>query len=124
MPLAKKELFDLHIREHNPKYHANTRVELQRQIEEWTNDGKWKSIFWLNGIASTRKSTIAQKMAQLFTKEKQLSTSILLKKGKSNHDTASSFVTTIITDLAAYVSELIPDIIKAIHTDLAISKKT
>ena len=63
-------------------------------------------------------------MAQLFTKEKQLSTSILLKKGKSNHDTASSFVTTIITDLAAYVSELIPDIIKAIHTDLAISKKT
>ena len=40
--------------------HEKTRVELRQTIQAWAEDINGKSIFWLNGMAGTGKSTISR----------------------------------------------------------------
>ncbi|KAL5596984.1 uncharacterized protein BROUX77_006932 [Berkeleyomyces rouxiae] len=54
--------------EKNPTCLKNTRVEALEAIREWTNDSSAKSIFWLNGMAGTGKSTICRTICQQFQK--------------------------------------------------------
>jgi hypothetical protein len=41
-----------------------TRRHVQLQLENWLNDEQDKRVFWLNGLAGTGKSTIAQTFAE------------------------------------------------------------
>ena len=41
-----------------------TRRDVLSQLESWLNDEKDKHVFWLNGLAGTGKSTIAQTFAE------------------------------------------------------------
>ena len=41
-----------------------TRRDVLLQLESWVNDEKDKHVFWLNGLAGTGKSTIAQTFAE------------------------------------------------------------
>ena len=42
-----------------------TRGEVLFQLEEWSRDEQDKRVFWLNGLAGTGKSTIAQTFAEM-----------------------------------------------------------
>ena len=42
-----------------------TRTEALSQLESWLNDEQDKCVFWLNGLAGTGKSTIAQTFAEV-----------------------------------------------------------
>jgi len=44
--------------------HPNTRVDLLRSIQAWAHQANGKSIFWLNGMAGTGKSTISRTIAK------------------------------------------------------------
>jgi pantothenate kinase-related protein Tda10 len=44
--------------------HPATRVDLLRQIQDWAQQPDSKSIFSLNGVASTGKSTISRTIAE------------------------------------------------------------
>ncbi len=121
-PVAKGAPFDSHVEEHNTRCLANTRVELQRKIKEWTNDGNGKPIFWLNGMAGTGKSTFARTVAQTFNDDGQLGASFFFKRGEGDRGTAIKFFTTIAKDLITSVPEIIPRIRKAIKADPAIFK--
>lgn len=123
IPIAKRALFNSHIKEHNLRCLANTKVVLQYQIKEWVKDRDSNPIFWLNGIANTKKSIIAQTVMYLFTNKDQLGTSCVFKKYKSNHSIVSMFFTTIAINLITHLPELISNIIKVINTNPAISKK-
>ena len=41
-----------------------TRNDVLLQLESWLNDEQDKRVFWLNGLAGTGKSTIAQTFAE------------------------------------------------------------
>ena len=41
-----------------------TRRDVLLQLENWLNDEQDKRVFWLNGLAGTGKSTIAQTFAE------------------------------------------------------------
>ena len=123
LPVAKGASFDSHIEEHNSKCLPDTRVELQRQIKEWAKDVNGRSIFWLNGMAGTGKSTIARTVARSFADEGHLGASFFFKKGEGDRGTASRFFTTIATDLMGHIPGLISGIAKAIDADPAISEK-
>ena len=41
-----------------------TRRDVLSQLEEWLENKQDKGVFWLNGLAGTGKSTIAQTFAE------------------------------------------------------------
>jgi len=123
LPTAGGASFDSHSDEHTARCLADTRVELQHQITEWVDDPNGKSIFWLNGMAGTGKSTIARTTAYSFADRGQLGASFFFKKGEGDRGNASRFFTTIATHLMKHMPGLIPGIIKAIEADPAISEK-
>ncbi len=114
----------MHVEEHNSTYLPNTRTELLHHIHGWANNKKSKPIFWLNGAAGTRKSTIARTVARAFADQQQLGASFFFKRGEEERGNATRFFTTIAIQLARRVSGLGPGIKKAIEADLAISEKT
>ncbi|OCL10893.1 hypothetical protein AOQ84DRAFT_387205 [Glonium stellatum] len=123
LPIAKGACFDSHMEEHNTRCLGNTRVELLSQITEWAKDKNGKSIFWLNGMAGTGKSTIARTIAQSFADQGQLGASFFFKRGEGERGNATRFFTTIARDLMGRVPEIRLGISKAIDTDPTISEK-
>ncbi|EXL66211.1 hypothetical protein FOPG_17593 [Fusarium oxysporum f. sp. conglutinans race 2 54008] len=63
LPIAHGASFDSKAEEHNPTCLPNTREELLKEIDRWIDHPKSKTIFWLNGMAGTGKSTIARTVA-------------------------------------------------------------
>jgi hypothetical protein len=123
LPTANGASFDSHSDEHTARCLADTRVELKRQIKKWVDDPQGKSIFWLNGMAGTGKSTIARTIAYTFAADGHLGASFFFKKGEGDRSNASKFFTTIATQLMVHLPELIPWIRRAIEADPTISEK-
>jgi hypothetical protein len=124
LPTANSASFDSHSDEHAARCLADTRVELQRQVMEWVDDPEGKSIFWLNGMAGTGKSTIARTTAHSFADKGQLGASFFFKKGEGDRGNASRFFTTIATHLMMHLPGLIPGVRTAIDADPTISEKS
>ncbi len=99
LPVAAGAAFDSDTREHNPTCLPNTRVELLNQIADWSEDTQAKSIFWLNGMAGTGKSTISRTVAQSLAAKGYLGGSFFFKRGEADRGTLAKFFTTMTTDL-------------------------
>lgn len=78
--VAKRALFESHIKEYNSKCLAGTRINSQCHIKQWAKDMNGKSIFWLNGIANIKKSIIAQIIARLFANKDHFDASFFFKE--------------------------------------------
>ncbi|KAK4085069.1 uncharacterized protein Triagg1_59 [Trichoderma aggressivum f. europaeum] len=72
-----------------------TRNHIIAQIEEWGTNPDSQSIFWLNGMAGTGKSTISRTIAQLFAKKSILGASFFFKRGGGDRSGTNFFITTI-----------------------------
>lgn len=80
--------------------HPGTRVELLNKIREWAQDSDGKSIFWLNGMAGTGKSTVAFTVAQWLDQQRapgcaRLGASFFFKRGDGDRASAALFFPTI-----------------------------
>ncbi|KAK4096065.1 hypothetical protein N658DRAFT_501994 [Parathielavia hyrcaniae] len=90
-PTADDAAFDSNAEEHNAQCHPDTRTELLGQIKEWANDSQAESIFWLNGMAGTGKSTISRTVAQSFKDQNLLGASFFFKRGEGDRGKATLF---------------------------------
>ncbi|KAM7183071.1 hypothetical protein V8F33_013829 [Rhypophila sp. PSN 637] len=122
--VAEGAAFDSHAEEHNPRCHPNTRTEVLRQIQNWANDSQTKSIFWLNGMAGTGKSTISRTVAKLFADADLLGASFFFKRGRDDRGKAARVFPTIASQLVCNIPTLMPSIKKAIEADPALPGKT
>ncbi|KAF1974770.1 vegetative incompatibility protein HET-E-1 [Bimuria novae-zelandiae CBS 107.79] len=123
LPAAEGASYDSHAEEHNARCLSNTRTKLLDEITTWANDKDGKSIFWLNGMAGTGKSTIARTIAQSFADRRQLGASFFFKKGEGERGNASRFFTTIASDLVKHEPGILAGIRKALDEDSAISQR-
>lgn len=103
--------------EHKDRCLPDTRVELRKQIMEWSREPYSPLIFWLNGMAGTGKSTIARSIAEELENTGQLAASFFFSRGGGNLSHAGEFVTTIAIQLAKRSKVLRNYICEAVQSD-------
>ncbi|KAK4220495.1 hypothetical protein QBC38DRAFT_404816, partial [Podospora fimiseda] len=123
LPHVSGAAFDSHAEETNARCLDGTRTELLLQIREWANDPQAESIFWLNGMAGTGKSTISRTVATSFAKDGLLGASFFFKRGEGDRGKAGLVFPTIARQLVHKIPALVPSVREAIGADLDIPKK-
>jgi hypothetical protein len=108
--------------------HPATRVELLRQIQDWAQQPDSKSIFWLNGMAGTGKSTISWTMAQWLSEQRRrgvvdLGASFFFKRNEGDRGNASRFFPTIIRELVLKIPGMDRSVADVITSDPFIFNK-
>lgn len=101
-----------------------TRTELLRQIIDWAQSPSQESIFWLNGMAGTGKSTISRTVAKSLKDTNQLGASFFFKRGEGDRGNAKKFFPTLARQLMLLIPGLRSGVRRALHDDPDIGTKS
>ena len=89
-----------------------TRRDVLVQLENWLKDEQDKRVFWLNGLAGTGKSTIAQTFAEMSFADGKLGASFFCSRDFDNKSNLRSIFPTLAFQLALcyphFRQELLP----------------
>lgn len=116
LPTVPNAAFDSHVDfdEQDSTCLLGTRVDILEKIRDWITGNATKSIFWLNGMAGTGKSTIARSVAEELAQRNQLGASFSFKRGEGDHQSCKYLFTTMAFQLAHSVPVLRQDITMAV----------
>jgi len=70
------------------------------ELENWLNDEQDKRVFWLNGLARTGKSTIAQTFAEMSSADGKLGASFFCSRNSDGRSNLRSIFPTLAFQLA------------------------
>ena len=93
--------FDSHERQNEPYCLPDTRVDIRRRIMKWSADPYEKTIFWLNGMAGTGKSTIARTITRTLTEQDRLAANFFFSRGRGDLSHTGRLFSTVAIQLAA-----------------------
>jgi hypothetical protein len=122
--VAEGSEFDSYIHQYEDECLPNTRVDLRNQIAAWAQSPKAKSIFWLNGMAGTGKSTVCRTFARSFESEGKLGASFFFKRGEGSCGTAARFFPTITKHLISRIPRMAPLVQEAVQAEPMIVTKS
>ena len=77
-----------------------TRRDILSQLEGWLNDEQDKQVFWLNGLAGTGKSAIAQTFAEMSFADGKLGASFFCSRSSDDKSNLRSILPTLAFQLA------------------------
>jgi hypothetical protein len=77
----------------------NTRVDVLREIHEWVQDPESPTLFWLEGMAGTGKSTISRTVAHRLAEQRIFGGSFFFKKVEAARATPEYLFTTLAASL-------------------------
>jgi hypothetical protein len=106
LPNVSQAAFNSYQKQHESVCLENTRVEVLQEIRNWAHGGDERSIFWLNGLAGTGKSTIARTVAREHNENGCLGASFFFSRGGGDLAHAGKFFPTIAVQLAKRIPSL------------------
>ena len=107
LPRAMRAGFNSsHVNSNPPKCLEGTRVDVLRQIQDWSESYGEDCILWLNGMAGAGKSTITRTIAHSLQENGRLGASFFFSRGKEDLGDATKLMTT----LAIQLTEVLPDL--------------
>jgi hypothetical protein len=80
-----------------------TRKTVFDHISNWIKDDRRHRIYWLNGVAGSGKSAIAQTVAEACAHQRQLAASFFFSRDKANRNTTLRFFPTLARQLIASI---------------------
>lgn len=117
LPVAKGAAFNSHANEPREYCLENTSVKALENIGDWVNDSQAKSIFWLQGMAGTGKSTIARTVAKDLRQRGLLGASFFFNRSEQDCSRSENLVTTIAKQLVDILPQFRDGVTKAIKED-------
>lgn len=124
LPTAAEAKFSAYYRQHVPKCHPDTRVDLLKDIYKWADDETSPVIFWLSGMAGTGKTTVAQTVAAEYSSRSRLAGSFFFSRDGGDVSHAGKFITTIAVQLANIIPALNNHICAAIQKRIDIASQS
>ena len=79
---------------------SGTRADVLLWIQHWFMDEQQKQVFWLNGLAGTGKSTIAQTFAETSFLDGKLGASFFCSRASEDRSNLRSIFPTLAHQLA------------------------
>ncbi|CEO59702.1 hypothetical protein PMG11_04369 [Penicillium brasilianum] len=101
-----------------------TRTDILHKISEWAFSPHERSIFWLQGMAGTGKSTISRTVANSLKHTHHLGASFFFKRGEEDRGNAKKIFPTLIKQLMLRISGLKSGVQKALDHDPEIATKS
>ncbi|KAM0208164.1 hypothetical protein ACHAQI_007174 [Fusarium lateritium] len=84
----------------SPRCEHNTRVRVRQTIDQWADEDKGESFFWLIGPAGTGKSTLIRSVADSFNTTKRLVGGYFFKRGEQGRNDTGRLFSTLAMQLA------------------------
>ncbi|KAM5361447.1 hypothetical protein ACJA88_014463 [Fusarium oxysporum] len=123
LPIADGASFDSKAEQHSPTCLPGTREELLKEIDRWIDNPESKTIFWLNGMAGTGKSTISRTVAQSRSKRGDLGASFFFRRGEVDRGNLNKLISTLAHQLALSIPGVASFIKKTVDARPAIVGK-
>ena len=101
-----------------------TRTDILLQLEHWLEDKKSQPIFWLNGLAGTGKSTIAQSFAEIAFAEGRLGASFFCSRDSESRSNIQAIFPTLAFQLAYQYPLFRQELLKVLGADPDIGHKS
>ncbi|OJJ29741.1 hypothetical protein ASPWEDRAFT_32979 [Aspergillus wentii DTO 134E9] len=119
LPKAEKASFNSHTADPTEAEYCleGTRVDLLQDITDWVDDPQGRSLFWLNGMAGTGKSTISRTVAREMQNRGLLGASFFFKRGEGDRSNSSKLFTTMVRQLMDTIPHLKKPVKEAIEND-------
>ena len=96
---------------------GGTRVDVLQQLEDWLKDEHGKHVFWLNGLAGTGKSTIAQTFAEITFAEGKLGASFFCSRDIEARSNLHAIFPTIAFQLAYRYPQFREQLLQVLRAD-------
>lgn len=106
-----------------PRCLANTRVQLQEDIERWIQKPNSATFFWLQGVAGTGKSTVARTIANTLHDHGLLGASFFFKRNHAERGNADLFFSSIAVQLAKVIPGLGSEMGQVLEPEFGVYKK-
>ena len=102
---------------HHDKYLPGTRESVLQDIMLWAKNPQGQNVYWLNGLAGTGKSTIAQSFAEMVFKDGILGASFFCSRDYLNQKELKNIFPTLAHQLACHYPHFRTHIINTIKQD-------
>ena len=96
---------------------GGTRVDVLQQLEDWLEHEQGQRVFWLNGLAGTGKSTIAQTFAKIAFTEGKLGASFFCSRDFEDSSNLQVIFPTLAFQLACRFPPFRKELLQALRAD-------
>ena len=101
-----------------------TRVDICLQLEQWLKDEQDQQVFWLNGLAGTGKSTIAQTFAEISFADGNLGASFFCSRDVEDRRNLHTIFPTLALQLAYQYPQFQKELLKFLRSNREVGQKS